>query len=264
MNYYAISDIHGYLNELKECMKIVDLKKNSENKLIFLGDYIEYGEKSCEVLYYIKDLTEKYKGQVVALIGNHEEIFLEWLFHPIEAIHWLREDRDLKTIKTFITKKQYNDVFSKLKISSDIFLISKLLATIIRENHKELITWIRKLPYYFETDNQIYVHAGIEEEAKDIWKYGTPEEYFANKFPVQKGHFYKDIIAGHVGTSGIRKNKNCNEVYWDGKSHYYIDGSVQESGFIPILKYDTKTSIYTSFRKNEKNNILEEYIIKEG
>ena len=36
---YAMSDIHGCINELKKNMQFVDL--SGDNKLIFLGDYID-------------------------------------------------------------------------------------------------------------------------------------------------------------------------------------------------------------------------------
>lgn len=37
---YAISDIHGYYNQMIDSLKNVDLK-NEENKIIFLGDYVD-------------------------------------------------------------------------------------------------------------------------------------------------------------------------------------------------------------------------------
>jgi serine/threonine protein phosphatase 1 len=260
MHYFAISDIHGYLDVLKDTMKIVDLESNHENKLIFLGDYIDYGNQSSETLYYIKELSEKLKNQIVVLKGNHEEMFLNWLFNPIDNVYYLIEDQDLKTIKTFLAEEQYLSVCKKMKDKENILSTSKLIATMVKNNHTELILWLRKLKYYYQTDKQIFVHAGIDEDAQDLWMHGTSKDYFINKYPAQTGIFYKDIIAGHIGTSEFRKDKKCYEVYWDEKSHYYIDGTVQESGVILILKYDTKTGIYTSFRKMD-NGTWEEYNI---
>lgn len=36
---YAMSDIHGCMDELKEKMKQVDLTEN--NRIVFLGDYMD-------------------------------------------------------------------------------------------------------------------------------------------------------------------------------------------------------------------------------
>lgn len=66
---YAISDIHGCMDELKEKMKKVDLAENS--RIVFLGDYMDYGDNSYQVLKYLKDLQEKYgEEKVIVLKGN--------------------------------------------------------------------------------------------------------------------------------------------------------------------------------------------------
>ena len=75
---YAMSDIHGCLEELKEKMGYIDLSGN--NRLIFLGDYIDYGPKSGQVLRYIYELQQKYGSEkIVVLKGNHEAMLLEWI-----------------------------------------------------------------------------------------------------------------------------------------------------------------------------------------
>lgn len=58
------------------------------------------------------------------------------------------------------------------------------------------------------------------------------------KNPAVTGKFYKDIIAGHVGTAAVSGGKDFHDVYYDGASHYYIDGTVHVSGHIPVLAFD--------------------------
>ena len=55
---YAMSDIHGCIEELQKQMEQVDL--SGKNRIIFLGDYIDYGDSSCQVLEYIRDLQKDY------------------------------------------------------------------------------------------------------------------------------------------------------------------------------------------------------------
>ena len=108
--------------------------------------------------------------------------------------------------------------------------------------------WIRSLRKYYKTDKQIFVHAGIlevEEEGEEyIWESGTPDHIFYGKYPPQTGHFYMDIIAGHTGTATISGDPSFHGIFYDGAAHYYIDGSVCESGEIPVLMYDTDTEKY--------------------
>lgn len=116
------------------------------------------------------------------------------------------------------------------------------------------IKWMMSLPYYYETDKQIFCHAGVDEDAEDMWKWGTSKHIFTGKFPAEKGQFYKDIIAGHVGTSVISENPSYHDIYFDGESHYYIDGTVLESGVIPVLMIDTEQNKY--YRLTEYGELL--------
>lgn len=113
------------------------------------------------------------------------------------------------------------------------------------------------MSYYYETETQIFVHAGVHEEAEEWWKYGTPEEKFLCKYPASGGRFYKDIIAGHISTSQIANDENFHDIFYDGDSHYYIDGDVNTSNRIPLLKYDDVTGKYYSLQ--ESGNELWQY-----
>ena len=48
MKIYAMSDIHGCLQEFEAALKLVDF--SGDNKLILLGDYIHSGADSYGVL----------------------------------------------------------------------------------------------------------------------------------------------------------------------------------------------------------------------
>lgn len=54
---YVMSDIHGCIAELNKQMEEVDLSEN--NRIVFLGDYIDYGADSYHVLKYIWELQKK-------------------------------------------------------------------------------------------------------------------------------------------------------------------------------------------------------------
>ncbi len=240
---YAISDIHGYYDIMEKTLEQVDLKE-VDSKLVLCGDYIDYGPESCKVLYRIKELMETYPAQVIALKGNHETMFLEFLDAndlDVWNVEWLGADKGFSTINTFISerlKKQIRNLRSKDGAFESTYKLAKLIKEDIKTHHRELINWLKNLPLYYEIEKQIFVHAGIDEEAGEWWKHGTSEEVFANKYPATFGHFYKDIIAGHIGVSILKDEKELHGVYWDGESHYYIDGTVNISGNIPLLKYD--------------------------
>ena len=52
----------------------------------------------------------------------------------------------------------------------------------------------------------------------------------------------------------IAGDPRFHDIYYDGASHYYIDGTVLESGVIPVLMVDTNTDKY--YRVTESGNWL--------
>lgn len=82
------------------------------------------------------------------------------------------------------------------------------------------------------------------ERNSTYWMYGTPEDYFVSKYPATFDKFCKDIIAGHISTSSLAKDKDFQSVYWDGKSHFFIDGETNVSSNIPLLKRYRNKKIY--------------------
>ncbi|MCR5236055.1 MAG: metallophosphoesterase, partial [Lachnospiraceae bacterium] len=202
-----MGDIHGFINELNTALAYINLDDDN-SILVFLGDYI-HGHDSYAVLDRVMALQEKYGSEkIVTLMGNHEE--------AVDVYgHELSEGDDV--VREVLDDSPYRK-------------------------------WIHSLRKYYKTDKQIFVHAGIvevEEEGEEyLWESVTPDHIFYGKYPPQKGHFYMDIIAGHTGTSTISGDPDFHGIFYDGASHYYIDGSVCESGEIPVLMYDTDTEKY--------------------
>ena len=174
--------------------------------LILLGDYI-HGPDSYGVLNRIIELQEKYGTEkVIALLGNHEEMALNGTWN-------INEDR----FGVRCTDDTNDDIY---------------------------LHWMSKLPLYHVVNKAIFVHAGIDEEAaaEGYWEWGTGEHFYTSKFPAETGripNFDMKIVAGHVGTNKIAEDLNYHDIFFDGGSHFYIDGTVQRSGEIPVLMYDT-------------------------
>lgn len=75
MSIYAIGDIHGEREKLEELLSCLPL--DTEDELVFLGDYIDRGPDSRGV---VDDLIALAKNQKCHfLIGNHESMFLDFL-----------------------------------------------------------------------------------------------------------------------------------------------------------------------------------------
>ncbi len=115
-----------------------------------------------------------------------------------------------------------------------------------RDNDDYYMEWMAELPRYYATDKQIFCHAGVNEEAGEMWEEYTDDYTYTEKDDIQHGTFCMDVIAGHMATSQAADDPRFHDIYYDGESHYYIDGSVLDSGVLPVLMYDTQTEQYYS------------------
>ena len=201
MKIYAMSDIHGCLDAFLDALSLVDLE-DKNNKLVLCGDYIHGGSDSYGVVEKIIELKKKYKKRVIVLMGNHEESAID--SGAIVDDYSANEDYDEKRDK-------------------------KCLDSI---SHLDL--------YYKYEDKVVFCHAGVDEEAGEYWEVGTADYFYTGNFPAETGKFCINIVAGHIAASTVAGNPKYKGVYYDGESHYFIDGGTEKSGYVPVLMYDTK------------------------
>ena len=177
---YAISDIHGHIEEFDEALSLIDLN-DPDTALVLLGDYI-HGHDSYAVLDRVMELEQKYgRDRVIVLMGNHEEFVLMGLCGIDESDDVHREPKDAE----------------------------------------KYLKWMNGL----------------------------------GKMPPQKGRFYMDIIAGHTGTQTISGISGYHDVYYDGKSHFYIDGSVNNGGRLAVLMIDLDKRTYYELKADGLHKI---------
>lgn len=201
MKIYAISDIHGCLDAFLDALARVDLE-DKNNMLILCGDYIHGGSDSYGVVEKIIELKKKYNKRAIVLMGNHEYDAIET--GSIVDDYSVNEEHDEKRDKKCL------DFISKLDL------------------------------YYNYKDEVVFCHAGVDEEAGEIWEAGTAEYFYIGKHPPETGPFCINIVAGHVSAATVANKPKHKGVYYDGESHYFIDGCTEKSGYVPVLMYDTK------------------------
>ncbi|HET8326393.1 TPA: metallophosphoesterase, partial [Streptococcus pneumoniae] len=198
---FAISDIHGHLDEFLSALSKVDLS-DKNNRLILIGDYIDNGHQSFQVISKIIELEELHPNQIITLLGNHEEWFYDWLILENPTSSSFSE-----TIKSFFSPEELTYI-----LKSNVNNFEAGVRNEIKNNIKfnPFINWFKKRyrdKRYYETDTQIFVHAGIDEEAGKLWKDLTSSEMFTNKFPITTGGFFKDIVSGHIASWEVAKDK---------------------------------------------------------
>jgi serine/threonine protein phosphatase 1 len=111
---WVIGDIHGMFDPLKRLLSHIqgyssgkDAKERIE-KVIFLGDYIDHGPSSKEIVDYILGLP----FETVCLMGNHEDLMLQFLndsemFKSYGNV-WFRGNGGQKTVNSFFPHVLYS------------------------------------------------------------------------------------------------------------------------------------------------------------
>lgn len=291
MRRYAMSDIHGCLEPFKERIAQLEglgfFESDCDDELVLLGDYIDRGPDSLAVVKMVMELERRCPGRVVALMGNHEDEFLRWLggaaadwdddvllddgvddlldslipdfgpaagHVPIDRLKmWRLSDAGGNTMRSFLGVDAFEEFDQAVDLdaayAADAF---EHACARIRTEHSDVVRWMRGLSEYYETDRQIFVHAGIDESRGEEWRVATPRDMILWDRSTPMGPFYKDVVAGHTATSTISGDASFHGVFWDGESHFYIDGMTILSGVLPVLVYDSESMIYYELDEAKK------------
>ncbi len=176
----VIGDVHGMYDPLMELIAKVQGKYSEIERWIFLGDYVDRGPKSMQVLDFI--IEGKLPG-LVTLKGNHEDMMARW------ESNWIPNGGD-QTLDSYGFKNwRYRHDDSHEPYHSQLAPLAKL-----REHQR----WVGKLPTIFEDDLRIYVHAGLYPH--ESWR--QDEDYdrlwIRNEFLQSHFDFGKLVVHGHT------------------------------------------------------------------
>ena len=88
LRIYAIGDIHGRFDCLSKMhdliMREIERDQPADWRIIHLGDYVDRGPRSAEVLDFLAKRRSE-DSRVIALAGNHDQGFLDFLADPEDS-----------------------------------------------------------------------------------------------------------------------------------------------------------------------------------
>ena len=141
--YDIIGDIHGHAGELTKLLNHLGYSKSKNGylhearKVIFLGDFIDRGEKLCQHKSLLKIVMDMVKsGNALAVMGNHE--FNALAYHTINEGDFLRPH-------TNKNKRQHQAFLNEFPIDS--------------EEKTAVLNFFYELPLWLEINGLRVVHA---------------------------------------------------------------------------------------------------------
>lgn len=170
MKHAIIGDIHGRYDLLLNVISRLQYNgfELGRDTLVCLGDYIDRGKQSKQVIQYLTILKKDYGDKVVLLKGNHEQLAEDFLLCSYnerkEIAKWWLVNGGRETLNSF--KETIDDT---------------------------LIPFIKSLQITYETSNFVCVHGGIP-IGKNIYT-ATEDELLWNR---KNNHYRGKLqIVGH-------------------------------------------------------------------
>jgi len=152
--FLAIGDVHGRADLVIELDGLVEAECPGRT-VVFLGDYVDRGEHSREVLELLMALSPDSAPPVICLAGNHESMMLEFLDQPETAARrWLRNG-GLQTLASFGAAPPAGG----LDDPETLVVLRDRLACAMGD---EMIAWLRARPLMWHSGNVWAVHAGAD------------------------------------------------------------------------------------------------------
>lgn len=211
----VISDIHGYYETFLALLSKVQYNAIND-RLVLLGDYVDGGPASLQVVQHVKKLAANVGG-VKVIGGNHDDMFLNWL-----------DDRDY-TLSPYTSSRSggFQTIVSFCPWYKDEEDDEKA-RKFIKQKYAAEINFLRNLKYFIEDDHHIYVHAGIDPQVRH-WRQTSVKDFrwIRGKFHECDGIFplYKKIVFGHEVTARLHQTKVFHP--WFGKQLIGIDGGIK-------------------------------------
>lgn len=148
MQYYAIADLHGRFDLMEQAMLTIEAKAKGEFKIITLGDYVDRGPQSKQIIEKLMELQSKWP-HLICLQGNHEAMMVESITTPLMPGWWMGNGGNT-TVQSYGWGGEPYSTYCYDVVP------------------KEHINWIKELPLYYETEKQVFVHAGIPDADKPL------------------------------------------------------------------------------------------------
>jgi serine/threonine protein phosphatase 1 len=162
---YVVGDIHGHAEGLLKLIAKIEAHLGNNDKIVFLGDYIDRGPNTKDAINQLTGLRKRYGGRIIFLKGNHELWFAE-TYNDWTKNSWVIGMNGLSTIRSY-SNEAANQIETEIHtIGYRLFerkknykLSYQKFFNVMPGEHVNFL--IYGLKQYYLGDNLICSHAGI-------------------------------------------------------------------------------------------------------
>lgn len=227
MNLMIVSDIHGMYKQFEEILQYWD----RESLLVILGDMIDRGEYSYEVVQRIMSLQQEFPDKVVVLKGNHEDMLMYYVDGKMEDPTLFLVNGGIEMLRSFIKDIDEDAV--------------KQNAEILKTQFAAEIDFLRNARHYFQYGNLLITHAGFDSTLDD-W-----QETASHDFLWIREHHRNENKTGLLSIFGHTPTRNMHETddIWISLCQNYIgiDGACAYGGQLNALLISEEGEILNTY-----------------
>ncbi len=238
----AIGDIHGELGHLDKLLRRLPPLGRGDT-LVFLGDYVDRGPRSAEVVARVREIEATSAAKVVSLRGNHEDAWVQVAEKGWAEFVMPRMNGCLEALRSFRgqpppdreeapTAEEFKAMFTASFFPPDV------------------MSWMRALPVFYEDEHAIYVHAGLVKKGSGFLHPSVTEPKRALMW-TRSREFFADYrgklcVVGHTATALLPPELSSftpedPKDLWAGPSVIAIDTACSKpGGFLTAVELPAK------------------------
>ena len=151
MKTFVVGDVHGRAAQLHALLEMLP-RDEAADMLVFLGDLIDRGNDAPRCVDLVMKLQQENPERVLCLRGNHEQMLLDFI--DGKANLWITPVTGGER-----TYEQYTGKALHVTKEQDLDDARHAVESHVPAEH---LDFMHALPYYYEDDYAIYVHAGLD------------------------------------------------------------------------------------------------------
>lgn len=206
--YFAIGDIHGRRDLLERLIEQIEhdcesLPKDTKCTLVFLGDYIDRGLQSRDVVDLL--ISDRLKNfETVFLMGNHEEALLRFLTDASFGKQWVRYGGG-ETLYSY----GFQPPNSRASLTSHEAMAAvektwdKIWTQFRERLPKEHLEFYQALKPYHVAGDYLFVHAGMRPDVPLENQSVRDLLWIRDEFLDDPREFDQVIVHGHTPADGV-------------------------------------------------------------
>jgi len=197
---YAVGDIHGRLDLLDDILRQIEdddaARTSAETVVIFLGDLVDRGPTSAQVIERLLDLSHR-TDRVRFLLGNHEEVFLKALAGEKGAMPFFIRIGGKQTVLSYgVSEDEYRN--------TDYDALTALLRDRVPQSHIDFLNGFEDM---IEIGDFAFVHAGIRPGVPLAAQVPGTLRWIRDEFINHRGELEKIIVHGHTITDEVEEQR---------------------------------------------------------